>query len=92
MDEFIGSVGKHVGQLVRVDISTEIAISYLYDGNTEKPRTCQWRVHASNETELKQAVKLLVDCLVAKGIKVPHLDISGKICWFQDEGIWPHIP
>lgn len=88
IDELLNTVGCFVCEIVRFDVSNEVAISYLFDGDERSPRTCQWRVTAPAGDQLEATVQQLLTALSKRGIRTTELSFSETICQFSDFGPW----
>lgn len=54
--DVIADAATRPNELTRHDMGEGLAISFLYDGDEENPGTCQWRVVAQNEEQLRDVL------------------------------------
>ena len=88
IDELLANVGQIACQLVRFDVSEGVAISHLFDGDEQHPRTCQWRVIAPNRPMLQTTVEQLLVSLAARGVTTNEPCFSDISCCITDRGPW----
>jgi hypothetical protein len=74
--------------IVRYDFAPHKAVSFLFDGNLDRPNTCQWRIVAESEEVLAELVYQLIQSLASVGVRLDQPRISGIHCAFQDYGPW----
>ncbi|MHC5537910.1 hypothetical protein ACYOEI_06730 [Singulisphaera rosea] len=87
--ELVAYVGRTGHDLTRHDLPDGVAISFLFDGNSQRPRSCQWRVVADEELVLRSAVENLLAEFTRAGIAFDPPRIGNGICHFEDDGPWP---
>ena len=85
-DTVVATVGRTTGTIVRHDLGSGIAISYLFDGDEDRPRTCQWRVIAASDVELQMAVQQLLASLAPRGVSHDTQRFSGSVCHITECG------
>jgi hypothetical protein len=90
--ERLSSTSPAQGALTRHDLPGGVAISFVFDGDPDRPRTCQWRVAAAEESALRSAVSGLLAERARAGVEVERPRCSGGVCNFQDFGPWPDCP
>lgn len=88
LSEVVADATSKPSELTRHDLGQGVAVSFLYNGDEEHPDTCQWRIVAQNEMQLRQVVQQLVESLTTIGVRCNPVQISGSVCHFRDEGPW----
>src|SRR5687768_9552895 len=92
VDAVVDTVARTVCTLVRHNLGDGIAISYLFDGDENRPRTCQWRLIATSENELRKDVQKLLECLASLGVSYDAPRFFGTVCYLVDRGPWSPSP
>lgn len=88
LSDVVADAATRPSELTRHEIGEGVAVSFLYDGDGENPDTCQWRVVAPNEKQLRQVVWQLVELLTARGVRCKPAHFNGGVSHFRDEGPW----
>jgi hypothetical protein len=89
MDEVVAEVGRVSGILVRHDLGDAVTVSFIYDGNLDRPRTCQWRLAADTSEATRAALSRLLSALDRCGVTYETPRVVGTLCHFEDHGPWP---
>jgi hypothetical protein len=84
----IADVGRTGHDLTRHDLPGSVAVSFLFDGDPYRPRSCQWRVATAEESMLRSAVSELLAELSRVGVDFDRPRYSEGVCHIQDLGPW----
>lgn len=84
IDAVVASMAQIPNQIVGYDLGRGVTLCYLFEGNVEHRRICQWRVTADSDDRLTEAVAQLVVSLATRGIEVDPPRYANGVCLIHE--------